>query len=65
MLQYLLKLLKAIFIIYPQCAKHSHPWKTGVCFFPFYFEGAGARTGIFFLEIPTGMANIFPVALCL
>lgn len=28
MLQYLLKLLKAIFIVYPQCAKHSHPWRT-------------------------------------
>lgn len=64
MLQHLLKLLKAIFIVYPQCAKHSHPWRTVVPI-SFYFEGAGARIGICFLDISTGMAKIFPVALCL
>lgn len=41
MLQYLLKLLKAIFIVYPQCVKQPSLENSAACFFS-YIGGAGA-----------------------
>lgn len=58
MLQCILKLLKAIFIVFPQCAKHSHLLRTMVPV-SFYFEGAGAPIGsCFFRNVLCSGKNI-------